>query len=281
MHILERFCTTVRHSRGLRNAEWLWSGLRAPYTTLLATVSKNGLARVINGTDAIRLMPEHRAVAESYEPEVWKRVMDEARLGDVVVDVGANIGLYTIALAKRVGDGGKVHAFEPDPANFRALDRHCHLNQVTARIVAHQVAVAGADARVAFESGRGAESRISRGAPVSEVDGVRLDSVFAGNHIDILKIDVEGFEEEVLKGASALLSDRLKGPRVIFIEVHPFAWGQFGTTSETLLKLLADHGYCTEDLSGKVVPCVERYGEIVARRHERRTDNSIPEAQSP
>ena len=268
MHILERFCTAVRHTRGLRKAEWLWSRLRAPYTALLATVAKDGLVRVINGTDVIRLVPEHRAVAEEYEPEVWKCIMGEARSGDIIADVGANIGLYTIALAKRVGDTGKVHAFEPDPANFCTLDRHCRLNHVIARVVAHQMAVAGADARVAFESGRGPESRIGNGAPVSEVDGVRLDSFFAEDHIDILKIDVEGFEEEVLKGASGLLRDRTRGPRIIYIEVHPFAWAQCGTTSETLLTFLANHGYTVEDLSGTGVVYVDKYGEIVARRHE-------------
>jgi len=126
MHTLERFCTTLRHSRGLRN---LWNQLRAPtYTALLATLAPNGLERVINGADVIRLTPEYRVIAENYEPDVWKRVMDEARIGDVVVDVGANIGLYAIALARRVGTGGRVHAFEPDPANFLTLDRHCRLN---------------------------------------------------------------------------------------------------------------------------------------------------------
>ena len=130
------------------------------------------------------------------------------------------------------------------------------------------MAVAEADARVAFESGRGPESHIRNGAPVGEVDGVRLDSVFAGNHIDILKIDVEGFEENVLRGASGLLRDRARGPRIIYIEVHPFAWAQFGTTSETLLTFLADLGYSIEDLSGTALAHVERYGEIVARRHD-------------
>lgn len=253
--------------RGLRNAEWLWNYLRAPYSALLGSVARNGLVRVINGTDMIRLTPEHRAVAETYEAEVWKRIMGEARIGDVVADVGANIGLYTIALAKRVGNEGEVHAFEPDLANFCALDRHCHLNQVAARVVTHQVAVAGENRRVAFESGSGPESHIRNGAPVSEVDGVRLDSVFAGDHIDILKIDVEGFEENVLKGASGLLRARARDPRIIYIEVHPFAWAQFGTTSETLLTFLADHGCSIEDLSGTALAHVERYGEIVARRH--------------
>ena len=268
MQTLERLCIRLRHSPGLRNAEWMWDRLRTPYTVLLATLAKNGLERVINGTDLIRLTPEYRAITENYEPDVWKHVMEEARIGDVVADVGANIGLYAIALAKRVGDGGKVHAFEPDPANFQALDQHRHLNQVSALVVPYQVAVAGIDGRVAFEAGRGSESHVSSGAPVSEVDGIRLDSVFAGKCIDILKIDVEGFEEEVLKGASELLSDRARGPRIIYVEVHPFAWREFRTTSETLLTLLTDNGYRVEDLSGKEVTYVERYGEIVARRHE-------------
>jgi FkbM family methyltransferase len=268
MHTLERLCTSLRHSPRLRDAEWLWDQLRSPYTALLATLAQNGLERVINGTDVIRLTPEYRAITENYEPEVWKRVMDEVRIGDVVADVGANIGLYAIALAKRVGDSGKVHAFEPDPANFRVLDRHCRLNQVTARVIPYQVAVTGADGHVAFETGRGCESHISSNARVSKVDGVRLDSVFAGDRIDILKIDVEGFEESVLNGASELLRDRVRGPRIIYIEVHPFVWEEVRTTSETLLKLLTDNGYRVEDLSGKVVVHVEAYGEIIARRRE-------------
>jgi FkbM family methyltransferase len=268
MHTLERFCATLRHSRGLRNAEWLWDQLRTPYTALLATLAQNGLERIINGTDLIRLTPEYRVITENYEPDVWRHVMGEARVGDVVADVGANIGLYTIALAKRVGDSGKVHAFEPDPANFRALDRHCCLNEVTARVVSYQVAVAGTDGRVAFEAGRGSESHVSSSSMVSEVDGVRLDSVFAGNRIDFLKIDVEGFEEEVVKGASELLSDRARGPRIIYIEVHPFAWGEVKTTGETILTLLTDYGYRVEDLLGKEVVSVDKYGEIVARRRE-------------
>jgi hypothetical protein len=73
MHTLERFCTTLRHSRGLRNVEWLWNQLRAPYKALLATLGQNGLERVINGTDVIRLTPDYRFIAENYEPDVWKR----------------------------------------------------------------------------------------------------------------------------------------------------------------------------------------------------------------
>jgi FkbM family methyltransferase len=266
MQALEWFCTTLRHSPGIRKADWLWNRLRDPYTSILTAVAKRGLRRVINGTDVIRVTPQYRFVAENYEPDVWKLVMNEVRIGDIVVDVGSNVGLYAIALAKRVGNTGKVHAFEPDPENFQALNRHCSLNQVNPRVVLYEVAVAGTDGRVRFEAGLGSESHIGGGACGSEVEAVCLDSVFPANHIDILKIDVEGFEVEVLQGASELLSDRARGPRIIYVEVHPFAWPEVRRTSVSLLGLLGDFGYRVEDSSGKVIAQVERYGEIVARR---------------
>jgi FkbM family methyltransferase len=269
MHTLERFARSLRHSRGLRNAEWLWNRLRPSYTALLATLAQNGLERVINGTDVIRLMPDYRFMAENYEPAVWKRVMEEARIGDVAVDVGANIGLYAIALAKRVGTGGKVHAFEPDPANFKSLDRHCSLNGVTRQVVLYQAAVAQEDGRVPFERGRGSESRISSGATAFHIDCVCLDSVFADGRVDILKIDVEGFEEAVLRGASQLLSEPTRGPRFIYLEVHPYAWRDMGTKSESLLTLLAECGYVVEDSSGQPVKQIEAYGGVCARRPHR------------
>jgi FkbM family methyltransferase len=249
--------------------EWLWDRLRGSYIAFLETIAPDGLHRVINGSDVVHLMPEYRAVGEHYEPDVWKSVMNEVRIGDVVVDVGANIGLYAIALAKRVGDSGKVHAFEPDPTNFRALSRHCSMNGVTARVVLYEVAAAEKDGSLSFEGGLGSESHIGGDGQLYRVDGISLDSVFAGGCVDILKIDVEGFEEQVLKGASTLLEDLKRGPRIIYVEVHPFAWHRVGTTGESLPRFLADCGYRTEDLSGNVIARVESYGEIVDRRKYR------------
>jgi FkbM family methyltransferase len=195
--------------------------------------------------------------------------MDEARIGDVVVDVGANIGLYALALAKRVGTEGRVHAFEPDPANFRALDRHCRLNGVTGQVVLHQAAVAQKDGRVPFETGRGCESRIGSGATAFQIDCVCLDSAFACERVDILKIDVEGFEEVVLRGASQLLGEQKRGPRFIYLEVHPYAWRELGTTADSLLTLLTERGYVVEDSSGQPVKQIQSYGGVFARRQQR------------
>lgn len=266
MQTVERMCRAFRHSSQLRNAGWLWDGLRGPYLALLGTVAPHGLERVINGSDVIRVLPECRSIPEDYERDVWSCLMDEARPGDVVADVGANVGLYTIAFAKRVGADGMVYAFEPDPANFRPLEKQCRLNQITKRVRLYEAAVADSDGHVTFEVGFGSESHIGNGTAGVQVRSVCLDSVFAAGRLDILKIDVEGFEEVVLKGASQLLDDETRSPRFIYIEVHPYAWRGPRTTSESLLALLAQKGYAVLDLSGRAVTRIEAYGGVLARR---------------
>ena len=83
---------------------------------------------------------------------------------------------------------------------------------------------------------------------------------------------MEGYEELVLEGARELLSDYLRKPRAIYIEVHPYAWPAVGTTSESLLDLLEEHAYAAYFLTGEPVEKIERYGEIVAVRRFSPTD---------
>jgi hypothetical protein len=95
---------------------------------------------------------------------------------------------------------------------------------------------------------------------------VRLDSIFEDRPVDLLKVDVEGFEERVLAGATRLLNDAARAPRQVFIEVHPYAWPAFGTSSDSLLALLARCGYTACDLFDRPITRVDGYGEIVGRR---------------
>ena len=282
MHLLERFAQSVRHSSVLVNSDCLWDRVRPIYDTLIKIVSKKGVARMMNGTDTIRVAPKFRGVSETYEPEVWRLLMSCLLENDTVVDVGAFIGLYAISIAKRLGAAGRVVTFEPDDENHRALIEHIRLNNVDNKIRVIKAACGAKKERLRFLHQNDSESHISsqseNAAEASSVECVTLDDVFPADRIDILKIDVEGYEELVLKGAFRLLSDEKRKPRLMFIEVHPYAWPGLGTTSDSLLFLLRQAGYQVTDLKGKPVIAVTNYGEIIAV-----LENPIqsPEGRSP
>jgi FkbM family methyltransferase len=269
MNIIERFSITLRRSSWLTRFDRLWAGARPVYNKLIALLGRNGLKRVINGTDQLLVLPRFRGVPESYEPEFWRQVMALLKPESVVVDVGAYIGLYTVAIARRLGPSGKVIAFEPDPDSFAALKAHVQLNRVSGHVELIQAAASAENGTAPFEAGKHSMSRIAgeQAQDTHMVRAVRLDSVLAGKRVDMLKIDVEGFEEQVVRGASGILESPERAPHTIFIEVHPYAWEELGVTSESLLKLLESSGYKVYDLRGRAIASITDYGQIVAKRN--------------
>lgn len=211
------------------------------------------------------MLSRWRDGVESYEADVWPHVVGEIRRGDTFVDVGAFIGLYSIAAAQRAGESGKAIAFEPDPTNFIALKRHVRLNQLEDRVSVIQSAIGAENGEAYFQAGAGSQSRLGKSSKALRVPVGSLDSLFSGRNIDVLKIDVEGFELAVLQGSSRLLHDPARRPRCIFIEVHPFAWHISGSTSGRIVSLLNDAGYAIRHLNGELVSDLKEYGEIVAR----------------
>ncbi len=268
MNAIEQACVRLRHSVWLKRADWLWNAARPAYDRIVNGLGRRGLERNLNGTDRMLIAPRFRNLGESYEPDVWRHVMSHLRAGDTVADVGAHIGLYAVALAKRVGAGGRVIAFEPDPANHRWVETHAKFNGVESQLTVVNAAVGAQDGRISFSGGKDIQNQIvPAGTPGShEVPVMRLDTYFANRRVDILKVDVEGFEEEVLEGADTLLRDAARSPRRIYIEVHPYNWHYCGTSSDSLLNRLARHGYVVEHLDGAPVRRIENYGEVVARR---------------
>ncbi len=134
--------------------------------------------------------------------------------GDVVLDIGSNIGLYAIKNSQRVGKRGKIWAFEPNPVVFGRLLKNLKENDIT-NVAAIQKAVSSEIGKTFFSvaSGITPEGKILRGEknakniqePI-EVDCITLDSFITENYItriSLAKIDVEGEELEVLKGAKA------------------------------------------------------------------------------
>jgi FkbM family methyltransferase len=238
------------------------------YKAVLRCAGRKGLPRNINGTGVVLLPSELYTLGETYEPEVWPAIMAEVREGDVIADVGAHIGLYTLAFAQRVGATGHVYAFEPDPASMSLLRRGVELNGVGTTTTALACAAGDGNEKVLFTTGRGSESHVTAGSGESgaQIETTSLDEVFDQARLDLLKIDVEGYEAHVLRGARRLLGDPDRAPPVIFIEVHPYAWERYGTTAELLLGLLTDCDYQVSDLRGNILSDIQEYGEIVARR---------------
>ena len=192
--------------------------------------------------------------------------MSELRAGDTFVDVGAFVGLYAIAAGVRLRGSGRVIAFEPDRHSFSLLQEHVRLNRLEGQVDLHCAAISDQPGLANF---------LANGSPVARlvsidqndatmVEVVTLDRSLAGQRIDILKIDVEGYEEMVLRGAQHLLRSLERRPRVVFVEVHPYAWPSLGTTSESLLAVLCDAGYQAKTTRGEPIRAIVQYGEIIA-----------------
>jgi FkbM family methyltransferase len=267
MKAFEKISMRIRHVPILEHADWLWNPVRPIYEQALRYFWSQGIERTINGSDRFMISPQARGISENYEPDVWNAVMSELRTVDTFVDVGAFIGLYTIAVAVRHRGSGRVVAFEPDIHNFLLLQEHIRLNRLEGQVELHRTAVSDRPGSACFLANGSSEARLvsSEQSNTTKVEVITLDRTFAGERVDILKIDVEGYEEMVLRGAHNLLRSPERRPRAIFIEVHPYAWQSLGTTSESLLSLLGAAGYQTKTVQGAPIRAIDHYGEIVAR----------------
>ncbi|PWB84028.1 MAG: FkbM family methyltransferase [Methylocystaceae bacterium] len=127
--------------------------------------------------------------------------------GDVFIDVGANIGSYTI-LATAVC-GSQAIAIEPDPNTMEALRRNIRANGKEGQVETVQAALGAAPGVVRFTVGHDTTNRISNrdDEPLQSVPMLTLDSLAASKQPQLIKMDVEGFEAEVVAGASVTLKN--------------------------------------------------------------------------
>jgi FkbM family methyltransferase len=186
--------------------------------------------------------------AKSWELEIFRAILDELRPDDRIADVGANIGLYAIVVARHL-TSGRVYAFEPDPVNAALLRRHLALNGVADRVEVIQAAAGEASGSASFvAAGSTLSSMVGTrwddpDLEVVTVPTVTLDEALPSG-ADILKIDTEGYEGHVLAGAAVLLSDPNRRPRLLVVEVHPEAMPEpQEEDAEPLRAWLADRGY--------------------------------------
>ncbi len=169
--------------------------------------------------------------------------------GMTVVDVGANVGYYTVLASERVGPSGRVVAFEPDPTNYALLVRNVTTNGCR-NVVTVQKAVSDriGSARLFLHPWNWGGHSLQGGEGALQdpicVDTTTLDSYFddGRSRIDMLKIDVEGSEALVLDGAQRMLGEQ----RVdrIMMEFWPGGLQRCGSSPELVVDELIRHHFC-------------------------------------
>ncbi|MFA6184663.1 MAG: FkbM family methyltransferase [Candidatus Shapirobacteria bacterium] len=194
-----------------------------------------------------------RVALEKYEPYLTDLMLSKIKIGDVVLDIGANIGYDTVLFAERTGKTGKVIAIEPDPINFEILQKNIKENKLF-NVVAVQAAVGSENKKMGiyeskenygdhrmweetllnqnplpdkpeFPLKEGGKSRKSVEVFCRRLDDLLKDLDY--KKIDFIKMDVQGFEPLVIDGGKEIIE---KNKPTIFFEYWP--WGAKNSGSE-------------------------------------------------
>src|SRR3989344_4015284 len=192
-----------------------------------------------------------------YEPFITEIVKKNIKKGDVVLDIGAHIGYYTLLFARLVGEKGKVYAFEPDPENFALLKKNVEVNGYR-NVVLEQKAVSDNPGTVKLHlGGRSAHHSIYKNMYSCnrsvDVKSVRLDDYI--DTVNFIKIDVEGAEYSAFKGMQSILRKNKKLRMIT--EMVPLFLKNIGVTPSEFVQLLTDTGlslYLIDEEQNKIVP---------------------------
>ncbi len=181
----------------------------------------------------------------TYEIEEQRFFERTVKPGMVAWDLGANAGAYTLLLARLVGPTGAVYAFEPFPKNCVALLEHLALNKfdnvtVISAAASEQDGLLGFHVSPSDSMGALQDKWAGLMVPAMSVDGILRDHKLS--FPDILKMDVEGAEADVLRGATELLSAR----RTLWVvSLHG------GEQADVCERIFRERGYTLADLEGR------------------------------
>jgi FkbM family methyltransferase len=245
-----------RAAAGLRSVlpQPLTDALRSGYHKLLATSADDRFVCTLPEGERVRVLPQHGEL--TWNPEEYAAFRQAVAPGTTVLDIGANLGAYTLLFAMWVGESGRVFAFEPAPESFAGLRAHVSLNGLTDRVAAHQLAVSDAEGVAAFHaSGRdGANRIVAAGRPsqdILEVGSTTVDAFCRKTGVSpgLIKIDVEGAELQVLQGARETIGSAGQALH-LFVELHPHLWTEFGASRAALEAEFRLQGIRPERLDG-------------------------------
>lgn len=183
------------------------------------------------------------------------------RPGDCFIDAGANIGTYSLLAAGLVGPTGRIIAFEPSPLQAQRLRENVFLNNLHSIVQINQVALSNHEGSVDFLQGYDVSNRISSGGTNPDQHTIAVSSNALDNMLSIdspiaaMKLDVEGAEYMVLKGAAQHLA--ASNPPVILFEAMEHLLNRQGATISHLMSLFAEYRYeiCSyDDIQNRICP---------------------------
>jgi FkbM family methyltransferase len=254
-------------ARTVRRLEEMWAGLsersdillsrtviplgaeilaRTPYGWLLAPASDSKLAAMLF---------EGGGVLESGTTRVLNGLLRE---GDTVLDIGANLGLMTLPAARKVGELGRVIAVEPTPRLVGLLRRTLALNDVDDRVVVHACAAGARPDRQTFHiapvCGHSSLLPLADVSERIEVDIRPLDALVpAGTRVDLVKIDVEGFELPAWQGMPRILAEN--PDLAAIVEFGPEHLRRSGTATEDWLRDMTAPGFTAYEIDAFTGVC--------------------------
>jgi len=256
---LHRAGSRLRHSPVLERQAWLWTRVEPAWQRAFRVLTgRRGYETEVNG-ERMRLTYEYGSRYDrlaDYETDVHDAFLAGVREGMTVLDIGAHVGFFALAAARRVGPAGHVVAFEPAPETVAVLAEHVRLNELQDRVEISRAVVSDRVGEVAFYAfGDSMANSVSRAnvevlspqtldGPATQVTvpSVTLDAFCRerGLRPDVIKIDVEGAECAVLAGAGEVMATARP---VIMCEVHPAQLEQCGASVDALLELIGRAGY--------------------------------------
>ena len=210
------------------------------------------ILRYTPGTRPVRLRysRSQNGIAR-YDALQVKWLINRLTEGDLAIDIGAHCGTYSIIMAAKCGPTGRVIAFEPDPRSREMFVKNLSLNPRIKRPTLEACACSDETGQATLFSGRGnSQSSLARSAVEPSVGHkpeeirvpvVTVDSYFLEHRLPqprCVKIDAEGAEVRILRGAKTLLLSNAD----VICELHPYAWPELGATVAELKQLAAQAG---------------------------------------
>ena len=204
---------------GMPNRTVLGKILRAPLRLIPKEMAVPIIQGPLKGKRWIAGSSNHGCWLGSYEYEKQKSFIKRVKPGDVVFDIGANVGFYTLLASVLVGSEGRVIAFEPLPRNLVYLNRHMKMNHcLNVNVLPYAVSDCEMTAEFTFSKDPSMGHLCTKGDIA--VQTVLIDKLIESKKLfppDVMKIDVEGAELSVLRGSHQVI----KGKRpIIFVATH-------------------------------------------------------------